>query len=292
MKHSAAILVCAALLLAALPLSAAPPVQSGFVTTSDGVRLHYLESGSGPAIVFVPGWTMPVEIWEHQIRHFAQSHRVVALDPRSQGDSEQTTEGHYPDRRAQDIKELVDELKLAPAVLVGWSMGVAEVVSYVDQFGTDSVRGLVLVDGHVGVDFDPPIARQWFDWISGFQKDRQKATEAFVRSMYKKPQGEDYYRLITQASLRTPTNTAMALLIGLMASDNRPALAKIDKPTLIVVAPSPYSAIYEDMHKRISGSRLETFEEAGHALFVDEPDRFNTLLEDFLNNLRAQKDAD
>jgi len=38
--------------------------KSGFFTTSDGVKLHYLEAGQGPAIVFVPGWTMPGWIWE------------------------------------------------------------------------------------------------------------------------------------------------------------------------------------------------------------------------------------
>src|SRR5574341_603719 len=79
--------------------------RSGFVTTGDGVRLHYRESGSGPAILFVPGWTMPAEIWEPQIEHFSKRWRVVAMDPRSQGESSQTTEGHYPERRAQDIKD-------------------------------------------------------------------------------------------------------------------------------------------------------------------------------------------
>jgi pimeloyl-ACP methyl ester carboxylesterase len=45
--------------------------------TSDGVELRYLEAGSGPTLVFVPGWTMPAEIWEHQLRHFASTHRVL-----------------------------------------------------------------------------------------------------------------------------------------------------------------------------------------------------------------------
>ncbi|MCH8946885.1 MAG: alpha/beta hydrolase, partial [Acidobacteria bacterium] len=132
MKHTATILVCAALLLAVPLLTAAPPVKDGFITTSDGVRLHYLESGSGPTIDFVPGWNLLAEIREHQIRHFAKSYRVIALDPRSQGKSQQTTEGHYPERRAQDIKELVDQLNLAPAVPSGRSLGEAEVLTYVD----------------------------------------------------------------------------------------------------------------------------------------------------------------
>jgi len=115
--------------------------KSGFVTTADGVKIHYLEAGpnpgttKGPALLFVPGWTMPAEIWEKQIAHLAKTHWVVAMDPRSQGLSSQTTEGHYPAARARDIKAVVDQLKLAPAcpgsscgvVLVGWSMGVTDV---------------------------------------------------------------------------------------------------------------------------------------------------------------------
>lgn len=103
--------------------------KGGYFTTSDGVRLHYLEAGNGPPIVFVPGWTNPAWIWERQIDHFSKSFHVVALDPRSQGESEQVTEGLYAERRSQDIKELMEHLQLPPAVLVGFSMGVAEVLS-------------------------------------------------------------------------------------------------------------------------------------------------------------------
>lgn len=136
-----------------------PGTKSGFVTTPDGVRIHYLEAGRGPGILFVPGWTMPGDIWEQQIIYFSKTHRVVAMDPRSQGLSSQTTEGHYPEARARDIRALVDQLKLAPVVLVGWSMGVMEAVAYVDQFGNDSLAGLVLVDGYVFGDPEVPCWR-------------------------------------------------------------------------------------------------------------------------------------
>ena len=55
------------------------------VTTSDGVRLHYLEAGPQAAhtLVFVPGWTMPAWIWMPQILAFSHRYHVVAFDPRS-----------------------------------------------------------------------------------------------------------------------------------------------------------------------------------------------------------------
>ena len=74
-----------------------------------------------------------------------------------------------------------------------------------------------------------------------------------------------------------------------MTSDFRPTLAKIDKPTLMTVATGgPWDALYEQMHQAIAGSRLEKFEGAGHALFVDQADKFNAVLESFLATTKAK----
>ena len=266
--------------------------RSGFVTTPEGVRIHYLEAGPRTpkgklaALLFVPGWTMPAEIWEKQIAYFSKTRRAVAMDPRSQGLSSQTTEGHYPAARARDIKAVVDQLKLAPVVLVGWSMGVTELVSYVDQFGCDTVASLVLVDNDAGSDLEVASLRPFFQLFQGLQKDRLATTRDFLRTVFfKKPQSEEYFEHIVQASLRTPTDTAITLLVGMLWTDLRPALSKINKPTLVVAAKSPYQNSVEDMRKHIAGSRFEVFENAGHALFVDEPDRFNNLLDEFLKTV-------
>lgn len=279
-----------------LPLSAggetsAGKPRSGFIATPDGVRIHYLEAGptararKSPAILFVPGWTMPAEIWEKQIPYFAQSRRVVAMDPRSQGLSTQTAEGNYPEVRARDIKAVVDQLKLAPVVLVGWSMGVMDLAAYAGQFPLDGIAGLVLVDGNAGQDLTPDTVRDYLEFSWSFQKDRRAATAGFVRSMYKKPQSEAYYQRITRAALETPTNSALAMVMGMFSVDRRPILAKITRPTLIVASGTHGRKLQEDMQRRIPRSRLVFFENAAHALFVDEADRFNALLEEFMKAL-------
>jgi non-heme chloroperoxidase len=121
--------------------------SNAFFTTSDSVKIHYIEAGSGRPIVFIPGWTMPAWIWQSQIDELSKKYHVIAVDPRSQGESEKPTFGHMPETRARDYKELVDHLQLKQPVLVGWSMGCGELMKYVEQFGTDNVAGLVLVDG-------------------------------------------------------------------------------------------------------------------------------------------------
>jgi non-heme chloroperoxidase len=263
-------------------------LRSGFVTTADGVRIHYLEAGSGPAILFVPGWTMPAEIWEPQAAHFAKTHRVVLMDPRSQGRSSSPAEGHAPAVRARDIRAVVHDLKLAPVVLVGWSMAVMELAAHVEQFGTGEVAGLVLVDGQAGFDWDSTQTREIFGFLGQVQTDRRAFTANFVKGMFKRPQEDAYYEDLTRASLRTPTDTALVLLLGFFfLNDFRPALAKIDKPTLIVGAEGPWVETQRQMHERIAGSRLVLFENAGHALFVDEPQRFNSLLDEFLEDVAS-----
>ncbi len=266
---------------------AARTSRSGFFTTSDGVRLHYLEAGSGPALVFVPGWTMPADIWETQLTQFSRSYHVVALDPRSQGESDKPADGNYPERRAQDIKELVDHLKLAPAVLVGWSMGVPELLTYVEQFGTSSVRGLVLVDGLIWDQPNPQMAAAVTSWMHDFQRNRQKSTETFVRSMFKKPQAEDYLRRITKASLKTPTNSAVLLIRNVDRESWTPvltSLAQARTPVLGIFTTQAKGAA-DLLRTTIPDARVEIFEDAGHAMFVDDPAQFNGVLESFLKSI-------
>src|ERR1700756_5488619 len=186
--------------------------KNKFFKTSDGIRIHYLEAGSGRPIVFIPGWTMPAWIWQKQIDEFSKKYHVVAVDPRSQGESDKPTYGHLPETRTRDYKELVDQLGLKQSVLIGWSMGCGELLSYVEQFGDDGIRGLVLVDGLIPASANPEIVSMMNDWLVQLQRDRQKEAEVFVRSMYKKPETEAYLQRVVQASMKVPTDTTVTLL--------------------------------------------------------------------------------
>jgi non-heme chloroperoxidase len=107
-----------------------------------------------------------------------------------------------------------------------------------------------------------------------------------VRGLYKKKQSEEYIQRMIEATLQMPTSSAVAVFLGSLMSDNRSALPKIDRPTLIVVARVPaWMSLYENLRNGIRNSRLEVFEDAGHALFVDEAQKFNAILEDFLKTL-------
>jgi non-heme chloroperoxidase len=292
------------------PRVGAATTKSGFVKTWDGAQIHYIEAGIEktdmkvsiskrpmgeadigqalrPAILFVPGWTMPAWIWQKQIDYFSKNYRVVAMDPRSQGESTITSEGLYPASQARDIKAVIGQLHLAPVVVVGWSMAVTELAEYVDQFGTRGIAGFVFVDDNFG-GLGPGEGNADLLFIAQILADRKTNTEAFVHNLcFKKPQPADYLGRVVQACMRTPTSDAVALLVGKFAADYRSAAAKIDKPVLFCYADSAYmpAAAQQQMQQSIKGSRLEVFHGDGHALFVDDPDHFNSVLQDFLNSV-------
>lgn len=173
----AAMLLC--ILFLVVPSLVAQMGKSGFVTTSDGIRIHYVEAGSGRPIVFIPGWTMPAWIWQKQTDELSKKYHVIVVDPRSQGESDKPTYGHLPETRAHDYKEVVDHLGLKQPVLVGWSMGCGELMKYVEQFGDDNVGRLVLVDGLLTDKASPEMFASLSEWMNQLQQDRRKQADGF-----------------------------------------------------------------------------------------------------------------
>ncbi len=100
--------------------------------------------------------------------------------------------------------------------------------------------------------------------------------------MYHKPQSEEYLESVAAASLKTPTNSAIAMLAELaVKNDLRSALPKIKIPVLAVMTETNRSQA-DLITAAVPGSQAEVFTDAGHCLFVDDADRFNTVLESFL----------
>jgi microsomal epoxide hydrolase len=165
-------------------------------------------------------------------------------------------------------------------------MGVGELMKYVEQFGTDNVAGLVLVDGFVWDKPNPGLFPVMSDWMNQLQQNRQKQADGFVRSMFKKPQPEDYLRRVIAASIEVPADTAAVLIYNMIAvRDFSGALTRINCPVLFAYRPETQSTA-DFLKSKLGGKvRLERFDGDGHALFVDEPEKFNRVLAEFLRAL-------
>lgn len=247
--------------------------------TSDGVRLHYISEGRGETLLFIPGWSMPAEIWRDQIDYFSRRYRVVALDPRSQGDSQVAMSGHAMQRRAEDLNDLIEHLRLRRVVLIGWSLGVMEALMFVNTHGDSKVTALVFVDNSVGespgqkggdeIRYEPP-------------RNRQREMATFVGSMFKTARSPEYLEWLTYQAMRTPPEVGARLLsIPYPRTYWRSAVYNTRRPLLYAVTPS-LQAQADTLRRKRKDTYIEVFAGAGHALFVDEPEHFNLSVAAFL----------
>lgn len=262
--------------------------RSGHFQTSDGVELHYLEAGSGPTLVLVPGWTMPAEVWQHQLRHFARTHRVVALDPRGQGRSEKPAYGYQSSRRALDIGELLDHIGDEPAIVAGWSLAMQEVLVLTYEYGTEDIRAVVLIDHPIYV-VEP---ERFTSRFISLQVEREEWTRAFIRAIHRSPQSDEYLEEMTQAALSTPTNAAAMMIANLILmgpTDLRPALDSLDRPALFIASSQEWAVEQAELVREgWPEIHVEVIDETAHALFVDKPEEFNQALEEFVATLPEQ----
>jgi non-heme chloroperoxidase len=275
--------LCCVLVFCSSVAAIAEPKDRDF-RTSDGVSLHYFDAGSGAALVMIPGWTMPAGIFEPQIDELSKKFRVVALDPRSQGDSEKTPIGNNVERHARDIREFIGHLHLHNVVLLGWSNGVPDVLTFIQQNGTANVRGLVLVDGMVDVT-SPQMQDGMKAMLQSLQADRAKFTDSFVRHMYTSKPPEQYLQRIIQESLKTPTKTAVEEISSVLErGDFTGILAKVDRPVLYICE-RQLEFEGQLVRSKLPSAHVELFPNAGHALFVDDPEHFNRVVGEFVESV-------
>jgi non-heme chloroperoxidase len=262
--------------------------------TSDRVRLNVLEAAPAtsnapdaarPVIVLVPGWCMPASIWQPQLLALGRQFRTIALDPRGQGDSEVPGSGYDADRRAGDLQELLAaQVPGSGALLVGWSLGGLDALQFVHRFGSGGLAGMVLVDNSVG---EPPAPKP-SNFISQLRSDRSGALDHFVRAMFARPQPEDFIESIKQSALRMPLADAIALLSYPLPREHwRDIARRFDKPLCYCVT-TRYLEQARNLQKERPATRVEWFEKAGHALFIDEPDRFNRIVGEFAGALASR----
>jgi pimeloyl-ACP methyl ester carboxylesterase len=287
--------VLCCLLYCATCTTAGAAVRDGYVTLDDGTRIHYLEAGASanaPTLLFVPGWLMTASIWKGQLEAFAARGRVIAIDPRSQGESSKTADGNTPEQRARDLDELLGKLGLAKVVLIAWSQGVQDTAAYVERFGSSRIAGFVLVDavpamGSARIDTDPQGTKALLGRLATFAAQPREYVPAVMERVAKKPLPESDKRMLVESAAKTPTSTAIAMLVSdLLTVDRRPALRKFDKPTLVVASSaSAELAAQQAMAQIIPHAQFLALEDTAHAVFLDQPSAFNSALAAFLANL-------
>jgi non-heme chloroperoxidase len=134
------------------------------LTTEDGSQIFYKDLGDrdAPTVVLCHGWPLSSDAWDGQVLFLLQhGFRVIAHDRRGHGRSEHTSSGNDMDTYADDLAELLGELGVRDAVLVGHSTGGGEVARYIGRHGSGRVAKVVLLSAV------PPIMVSTGQWPDG-----------------------------------------------------------------------------------------------------------------------------
>ena len=271
------------------------------LTTNDGVRLHYVERGSGAPLVMIPGWSQTAAQFEHQTAGLSARRRVIAMDMRGHGESEKPEHGYKIQRLAMDLRNAIEALALERVSLLGHSMGCSVIWCYLDLFGSEGLERLVLVDQmpcitaregwserekqEAGAIFDGASLYRTIDALAG--AGGVETTKGFVGGMFTAAFPADRAAWVIEQNLKLPRRHAASLLLNHAMQDWRDLIPRIALPTLIVGGRASLIdwRSQEWMHRQIAGSELEIFEEAdggNHFMFMENPERFNRLVDEFL----------
>ena len=286
-----------AILLLQSPVRAQQVSHPEYIEVAKNVRLHVTDVGSGRPVVLIHGFPLSDEMYEYQYEALAKAgFRAIGITMRGFGHSDKPGEGYNYDTYTDDIKSVLDQLHLDNVVLGGFSMGGAIVIHYMGRHHGAHVGKLALFAAAA------PCWTKQPDFPYGFfTKDDINGLIALAGT--NRPALYDAFgQKFTATSTSLPAGIGGWLgVINLQASgyavqqmlgtlrdaDERENLKTIKVSTLILQGRQDHIVSYElaeQLNKAIPNSKLVPFENSGHALFVEELDKFNKTLIEFAAN--------
>ena len=260
---------------------------------NDGCQLHYEDYGHGMPVLLVHGLGSSTRDWEYQIPALAAHYRVIALVVRGHGRSDKPQERYSIAAFAEDVAALIEHLGLIDVHLVGISMG--GMIGF--QLGVDHpelLRSLTIVNS--GPEVKPRSPKDYLEiakrWTLSRLLSLDSIAKALGRLLFPLPEQGDLRSKIEE---RWPQNDKRAYLSSLDAIIGwgvRDHLQRIQSPTLVITADRDYTPVSqkEAYVKELPNARLVVIENSRHATPLDQPERFNATLLDFLAEVESNKD--
>jgi pimeloyl-ACP methyl ester carboxylesterase len=248
-----------------------------------GITLAYDVRGAGdPTIMFVHGWACDRSFFAPQAEHFVKQHRVVSVDLRGHGESDQPS-GAYPIATyADDLAYLIDHLGVGSVVAIGHSMG-ALVAAQLAASHPRSVTAIVMVEP--GPFAAPPDTRAAFEAIANaIEAGNQDPRREFIRNYLFLPTSDPrFIEDVSRIMMAAPSHVAASALRGIAAFDGRPVLAACKVPALHLAAASPFNAPHlmaEWLPTIVQGQTVA----AGHMNQLEAPEQVNLMIESFIRH--------
>lgn len=278
-----------------MTMAAPAPMRAGaMIRARDGAGLFVHEWGDGHPVVFVHAWAVSSAMWAYQTACLGdRGARCILYDRRGHGRSDPAADGFDLDTLADDLAAVVEGLDLHDVVLVGHSMGGAEIIRYLGRHGTGRIAKVALLAPATpclleSADNPRGAPAAYFEslraeWLADFPKWIADNKQPFF-TPDTSPAMIDW---LVSDMLRTPVGVAVACNRALAERDLRPDLARIDRPVLILHGDNDASAPLEITGRPtaagIAGARLKIYPGAPHGLFVTHMARVNADLHAFID---------
>jgi non-heme chloroperoxidase len=260
-----------------------------FIEVEPNVKLHVTDLGQGPPVVLIHGWPLSDAMYEYQyVALIENGFRVVGITMRGFGLSGKPAGKYDYDVFADDIKVILEKLKIHDATIGGFSMGGAIVIHYVAKYDAAHVSKLALFGAAAPIwtkrdDFN---YGAWTkadvdEWIKLNNTNRPELFDTFGKIFSASETSVSPGHVAWLGAIQAQTSPyAMAeTLKALRDSDLRADMKGIKIPTLILHGKLDKICSYdlaEQMHALVQGSVLVPMEKSGHALFIEEPGKFNS----------------
>jgi pimeloyl-ACP methyl ester carboxylesterase len=229
-------------------------------------------------------------MWTRQIAALEKRHRVVALDYRGLGKSAVPPEASTLDLLAQDVRALLQHLRIERAGVAGLSMGGYLAFELYRQ-APGLFRGLALCNTKASADTDEAKANREKFARTAIEKGLTWVADEMVPKLLRpNPDAEAVKEVRTLVLQGTPAGVAAAQRGMARRPDSIPTLATIACPTLVVVGEQDTlipPAESDKMAAAVKGAKLARIPNAGHIANVENPEAFNAALTGFMDVLPA-----
>jgi pimeloyl-ACP methyl ester carboxylesterase len=263
------------------------------VGVGGGVELNYRDAGTGPILLFHPGFSNNLDLWNWLVAELSPTHRCVTFDPRGHGGSDKPDSDYTLDELARDIEALCQGLDLSDVTLVGHSLGGAvSIASVLDHNEGRRVTRLAMLAPAVptwikrpGTELGAP--PELFDRLAaGFGASFVPA-QLGIADMFFHQTDAVTARWIMEQTLAMPVHIARRLFGALQHIDFTDRLKEVDVPVLVVwgardqVADPRWLDWFDE--QALPGWTTASLPDSGHGSMVDEPGRLAGLLRDFVD---------
>ncbi|WP_051689573.1 alpha/beta fold hydrolase [Pelobacter seleniigenes] len=259
-------------------------IKKGKIQLSGG-QLSYREAGSGETLFLMHGMNGSSASWERQMQFFCADFRTVAWDCPGYGDSDVV--GGDVDDYVKALIETADQLGINRMILLGHSMG-GVIAARVACRAPQLVAKLIISSSFPGraMPVNTPLPERYTKRVEDMES-LSRDEYASKRAMAMLPEGTnpEVFEKIKAIASRMRKDGLLAVADMVVHTDNRPILNQITCPTLVITASKDKVVPYElatDFLEQIPNVHHVSLEGVGHAAYLEDPQRYNELLSEFL----------